>query len=96
MRAVINHCTFGCVVSCTSRGTISPSFQVRSLALTRRCFSPCPSPQESSWEAALHEAPPLDAIVCINMTHISPFSATLGLLEAAGEMLVHVGASIKI
>ena len=29
----------------------------------------------------------VDAILCINMTHISPWTATLGLMEGAGKML---------
>lgn len=35
---------------------------------------------------------PVDAIVCINMVHISPWEATLGLLAEASRLLVPGGA----
>lgn len=41
-------------------------------------------------DAAMPEAWPIgeaDAILCINMVHISPWSATLGLLEGAARLL---------
>ena len=35
--------------------------------------------------------PPTDAVVCINMVHISPWSATLGLLRGAAALLAPGG-----
>lgn len=44
---------------------------------------------DSPWPA------PLDAVVCINMLHISPWAATLGLLAGAGRALP-VGGPLTI
>jgi hypothetical protein len=46
---------------------------------------------QEQWEAVLGRAGEpssqgvLGAIVCINMTHISPLAATAGLIQAAGK-----------
>ena len=36
-------------------------------------------------------APPVGAMLCINMTHIAPWSATMGLLHAAADLLAPDG-----
>ena len=44
---------------------------------------------ESSWSHS-----PVDAVVCINMIHISPWSATLGLIAGAARCLATGGVLI--
>ncbi len=39
---------------------------------------------------------PFDAIFCANMTHISPWSATEGLMELAGRVLRHPGGLLAL
>jgi hypothetical protein len=41
----------------------------------------------AAWEESAGLPPGLGAILCINMVHISPWAATLGLLRGAGALL---------
>jgi Protein of unknown function (DUF938) len=43
------------------------------------------------WETDAAIPAPLAAILCINMIHISPWSATLGLMRGAGRLLADGG-----
>jgi SAM-dependent methyltransferase len=42
-------------------------------------------------DAATWPAGPVDAVICINMVHISPWSATQGLMAGAGRVLTRGG-----
>ena len=43
------------------------------------------------WEKNVDISTPLAAILCINMIHISPWAATLGLMRGAGHLLADGG-----
>ncbi len=43
--------------------------------------------EDDGWEHGFDEA--YDAIIAINMIHISPWEATLGLMHGAGRLLAH-------
>jgi hypothetical protein len=45
----------------------------------------------STWPAG-----PFDVVLCINMVHISPWSATLGLMKLAGDRLVRPGGLLML
>lgn len=50
---------------------------------------------EATWpDAATH--PPLDAIICINMIHISPWAATQGLMRLAERSLMRPGGLLYL
>lgn len=46
---------------------------------------------EATWST-----PPVDAIVCINMVHISPWAATVGLMRLAGGALRRPGGLLAL
>lgn len=47
-------------------------------------------------DAATWPDGPFDAVLCINMIHISPWSATVGLMKLAGERLVRPGGLLAL
>lgn len=52
------------------------------------CLSPrALDASDPQWPASLSQETELHAIVCINMIHIAPWKACLGLLEGAAELL---------
>ncbi|KAG1677907.1 hypothetical protein FOA52_001325 [Chlamydomonas sp. UWO 241] len=55
-----------------------------------------PAPLSSEGELPPPPGGVLDAMLCINMTHISPWPATLGLLDGAANYLVPVTGTLLI
>jgi len=49
----------------------------------------------SSWEEAFRETP-IDAILCVNVVHISPFAVCEGLFRGAGLLLSKPGSPIVL
>jgi SAM-dependent methyltransferase len=47
-------------------------------------------------EASTWPDGPFDVVLCINMIHISPWSATVGLMKLAGERLVRPGGLLAL
>lgn len=47
-------------------------------------------------DAATWPDGPFDAVLCINMIHISPWSATVGLMKLAGDRLVRPGGLLAL
>lgn len=47
-------------------------------------------------DPATWPAGPFDVVLCINMIHISPWSATVGLMKLAGERLVRPGGLLAL
>lgn len=47
-------------------------------------------------DAATWPDGPFDVVLCINMIHISPWSATLGLMKLAGERLARPGGLLAL
>ncbi|WP_245157610.1 DUF938 domain-containing protein [Brevundimonas sp. A19_0] len=55
-----------------------------------------PAERLDAAEAATWPEGRFDAIVCINMIHISPWSATVGLMQMAGERLACPGGLLML
>jgi len=64
-----------------------PSFARISRAWQQRSHASAPNVSKREWVWGVEDDAPFDAMISLNMVHITPWEAALGLLAGAGRLL---------